>query len=123
MKLRIDFSDGSSRYVSIPEGLEVTATKLVKPRITFAPRPDQPELWNGLWVTDTKLFVEVVTSEEAYTLNSVGGRMIKCMIARQSGAIYIDRDLCCKLKQRQIGNETFVKGLEPLEWPILRMPR
>jgi len=118
MKLKLKFEDGSVKYVKIPSA--PTKVSIITPKWKpMFPKPEQPELWNGLWITDTQLFVEVVTSEEAYTLNSKGGRMIRCQITT-NGTLYIDRALACKLVERRRGDETFVKGKDGLEWPTLQ---
>lgn len=114
MKLKLVFEDGTTKYVRIPSTPVKISIHKTKFRPLF-PRPDQPELWNGLWITDTNLFVEVVTSEEAYTLNSKGGRMIRCQIT-VDGTLYIDRSLACKLIERRRGAETTIQGIE---WPTL----
>ena len=123
--IRLRFENGTIRLVRLPKDCgDVVKVSFAKKKSNLNLQlPEQPELWSGLWITNTMLFVEVITYREAYTLNSKGGRMMQCQIDRESGSLYIDRALACRLVQRKIGAETFVKGCEPLEWPILREPR
>jgi len=115
MRLRLDFADGATKYYDIPsEPINITI------ETTLHSFSSADKEYAGLWYTDTKLFVEVVSSAEAYTLSSNGSRMINCKIDK-TGRLVIDRYKSCKLVTAKIGDELFVQGIIPkVAWPMLK---
>lgn len=113
MKLKLEFADGSIKHVTVPSA--PTQITIEVPIHKFSP---EDKSFEGLWITDTQLFVEVLSSAEAYTLNSAGGRMVFAKVGAE-GLLYIDKIKSCKLVQSKIGDEVFVKGTR-VAWPILK---
>jgi len=115
MTLRITFEDGTIRHVRLPDDhgkVELVTIKPSKPQTHFH---SDDYTYKGLWITDTNIFVEVISAREAYVLNTQGNRGINIMI-NKDGVLFIDRIKSCKLMQKKIGAETFVKGTL-IEWP------